>query len=175
MRRISALCLAIPLIFTSTSTVRAETASTWLMHHPVTLWDWGMNALARRTEQAAETLSLQMSAPLIGRTNYVFDENRIDIFLIAGEGTGNAQKTCETLRQDFLGALLKFNDPESLATFSENFMQDSFSHAGYAEKSRPKTIARDLVNITRVHVAIAGTPPEKCSAPLSSWSIPTKK
>ncbi len=173
MRLLTAFCMAASML--AASAHAGETAASWLMHHPVTLWDWGMETLSRRTEQAAEKLSGQMGVPLIGRATYSFDKNQIDIFLIASDGLGENNKPCEALRQDFLGAFLRLNDPASLSTFAETLMQDAFSHAGYAEKSRPKTIAADLVEMTRVHVAIAGSPPKKCYAPLTSWTLSKKK
>jgi len=149
-----------------------ENAAAWLMRHPVTLWDRGMDALSARTSEAAAILAKKHKTDMQGEVVYSFRANRLDIALLAGKPAKGSKLDCETLRQDFLRSFLKLGDPESLGELSENLMRESFSHAGYAEKSRPKTIARDLVAITHVDVAIASVPPQKCGAPLVSWQIP---
>jgi hypothetical protein len=153
--------------------VEAEPTSSiqYLMNEPVSMLDWGIYRITNRLEK-----NLQLGVvPFSQHASYDWDKNRIiiDIAVIGGTLNEEAKGWCRAVVSK-IRTLMYINDKGN-SMFNEGASSMYFSHyAGYAKKSEPEGLYKELDNITliRVYVSTEGMKkPVSCEAPLLGTSI----
>jgi hypothetical protein len=169
------LILGVLLLFPFYSRADPSPEIRWLQNAPVTLFDWGMRRADESLEQASKVVQVTLDGTVMQMSNYDFTKNSIDLWVIVSfpKKTYTTQDCKDALtnlhRVLLVRALNETNEKKKAYVIVNNW----FSHEGFQTKSRPKTLEKEVAELTTLKISINHNDDSRiiCAIPLTGGSI----